>query len=313
MSTRQPATTLEDQPIPVRAKLAAAWTSFMFLYAYVDILNFYTPGTVDDILDGRVFEFALSQTFSTSALTLMAIPIFMIVLSMTLPARVSRIANLVVAALYVPVTVFNLASESWIVFYGLGVALELILLALILRYAWTWPRTAQSATMATSRDRETVGARAGLNPRGVPVAASVHRGVDLLPDHHWPAGGAYQGPHRQVTSSAPPRDRPGGSRVPPPPWPPRSMQCTAHLPLNRMVVTGPRPAAFAAAYLNAVLLDFRLERPVAGGLPRLVASVHRLTVCVAKETALLCAQRHHRRNRSCHPRVPFRGAVFQRS
>ena len=53
-------------------------------------------------------------------------------------------ANLIVAALYVPVTVFNLASESWIFFYGLGVALEVILLALILRYAWTWPRTAPS-------------------------------------------------------------------------------------------------------------------------------------------------------------------------
>src|SRR4029453_3710413 len=34
MRTHQPPTTLEDQPIPVRAKLAAAWTSFMFLYAY---------------------------------------------------------------------------------------------------------------------------------------------------------------------------------------------------------------------------------------------------------------------------------------
>lgn len=84
MRTPQPATTLEDQPIPVRAKLAAAWTSFMFLYAYVDILNFFTPGVVEDILDGRVFEFALSQAFSTTALTLMAVPIFMVVLSMTL-------------------------------------------------------------------------------------------------------------------------------------------------------------------------------------------------------------------------------------
>ena len=111
MSTRQPTTTLEDQRIPVRAKLAAAWTSFMFLYAYVDILGFFTPGIVEDILDGRVFEFDLSQTFSTTALTLMAIPIFMVVLSMTLPARVSRIANLVVAALYVPVTVFNVAGR----------------------------------------------------------------------------------------------------------------------------------------------------------------------------------------------------------
>ncbi|GEM32908.1 hypothetical protein NN3_39150 [Nocardia neocaledoniensis NBRC 108232] len=145
MTTRQ-ATTLEDQPMPVRAKLAAAWTSFMFLYAYVDILNFYTPGVVAEILAGKVFEFDLSQTFSTTALTLMAVPIAMIVLSMTLPATVSRVTNLTVTALYVPVTAFNATGESWLFFYGLGVALELILLAAILRYAWTWPRTVASTT-----------------------------------------------------------------------------------------------------------------------------------------------------------------------
>ena len=157
MRTRQPTTTtLEDQPIPVRAKLAAAWTSFMFLYAYVDILGFFTPGIVEDILDGKVFEFDLSQTFSIAALTLMAIPIFMVVLSMTLPARVNRITNLIVASLYVPVTAFNVAGGSWLYFYGLGVVLELILLALILRYAWTWPRTAPSATWRPGRPARTV-------------------------------------------------------------------------------------------------------------------------------------------------------------
>lgn len=159
MRTPHPTTTLEDQPISVRAKLAAAWTSFMFLYAYVDILNFFTPGVIDDILDGRVFEFDLSQTFSTTALTLMAFPIFMVVLSTTLPSKVNRIANLVVASLYVPVTAFNVVGESWLYFYGLGVVLEVVLLALILRYAWTWPRTAPSATMATSPARETVRAQ----------------------------------------------------------------------------------------------------------------------------------------------------------
>lgn len=159
MRTRQPAGTLEDQPIPVRAKLAAAWTSFMFLYAYVDILGFFTPGIVEDILDGKVFEFDLSQTFSTTALTLMAIPIFMVVLSAALPARANRVTNLVVAALYVPVTVFNVAGGFWLYFYGLGVVLELIVLALIVRYAWTWPSTAPSTTttgMGTRPDRETV-------------------------------------------------------------------------------------------------------------------------------------------------------------
>lgn len=148
MSTPRPS--LDDQPIPVRAKLAAAWTTFMFLYAYVDILGFFTPGIVEDILDGRVYEFDLSQTFSVTALTLMAIPIFMILLSMTLPARTSRIASLMVAALYVPVTVFNVAGGFWMYFYGLGVVLELIVLAFILRAAWTWPRTAVPTTSATS-------------------------------------------------------------------------------------------------------------------------------------------------------------------
>ncbi len=78
---------LDNPPIPVQAKLAAAWTSFMFLYVYVDILAFYKPGVVDDILVGVVWEFDITQTWAITALTLLAIPIFMVVLSMTLPAR----------------------------------------------------------------------------------------------------------------------------------------------------------------------------------------------------------------------------------
>jgi hypothetical protein len=89
----------------------------------------------------------------------MAIPILMVVLSMTLPARANRITNLIVASLYVPVTAFNAVGESWLYFYGLGIVLELILLALIVRYAWTWPHTAPSATMATGPYRETVRAQ----------------------------------------------------------------------------------------------------------------------------------------------------------
>lgn len=141
MQTPHTSTTLVDHVVPTKLRLAAAWTAFMFLYAYVDILNFFTPGVVEDLLAGKVFEFELSQTFSITALTLVAIPILMIPLSTMLPARLNRIANLVVAGLYLPVTAFNVAGESWRYFYGLGVVLELILLAVIVRYAWTWPGT----------------------------------------------------------------------------------------------------------------------------------------------------------------------------
>ena len=137
-------TALEDRQVPVQAKLAAAWTSFMFLYAYVDILAFYKPGVVDDILVGVVWEFDITQTWAITALTLLAIPIFMVVLSMTLPARANRITNLIVASVQVPFAAFNAVGqmgEPWMYFYVLGVALEVIVLALILRSAWTWPRT----------------------------------------------------------------------------------------------------------------------------------------------------------------------------
>src|SRR5687767_8102143 len=155
--TRQPTTTtLEDQRIPVRVKLAAAWTSFMFLYIYVDYLALYKPGLVDDILAGIVHEFDIGPTFLGIALTLVAIPILMILLSTTLPARVNRTINLVVATLYIPVSMYNAVGEPWTYsyFYGLSIALEVLLLAFILRSAWTWPRTASPATMATSPDRE---------------------------------------------------------------------------------------------------------------------------------------------------------------
>ena len=94
MSTYQPTTTLADQPVPTRFRLAAAWTSFMFLYAYVDILTFYTPGTIEDILDGTVFEFDLSQSFSTTVLAALSVPILMVVLSAILPARANRTTRL---------------------------------------------------------------------------------------------------------------------------------------------------------------------------------------------------------------------------
>ena len=130
-----------ETPVSVRAKLAAAWASFMFLYTYVDHLGLYKPGFIDDILAGVVFEFDISQTFVVIALASAAIPTFMILLSMTLPARVNRAINLVVATLLIPWMAFNLVGGTWLYFYGLGLVLEVIILAYILRSAWTWLRT----------------------------------------------------------------------------------------------------------------------------------------------------------------------------
>lgn len=140
--------TLEDLRLPVQVKLAAAWTSFMFFYIYVDYLALYKPGFIDEIRAGIVHEFDTGPTFVSLALTLMAVPILMIVLSATLPARANRALNLVVAALYIPVTVYNVAGEeswSYSYFYGFSIGLEVLLLAFILRSVWSWPRRTPQA------------------------------------------------------------------------------------------------------------------------------------------------------------------------
>ena len=148
---------LEDLRIPVPATLAAAWTSFMFLYIYIDYFHLYKPGVIDDLRAGVVFEFDITPTLLTIFVAVIAIPALMVMLSMTLPARVNRATNLVVASLYIPVTVFNAVGESWdwAFFYGLSIGLEVLLLAFILRSAWTWPRrSASPATLAASLDSE---------------------------------------------------------------------------------------------------------------------------------------------------------------
>jgi len=146
---------LEDLRMPVQAKLAAAWTSFMFLYIYVDYFTLYKPGVIHDILVGSVWEFDISQVFVVVGLSLMAVPILMVFLSMTLPARANRLMNLIVAPIYVVVSAFNALGESWTYYYTLSIGLEVIVLALIVRYAWTWPRrTASPATLAASLDNE---------------------------------------------------------------------------------------------------------------------------------------------------------------
>ncbi|NMR21087.1 DUF6326 family protein [Cellulomonas fimi] len=146
---------LDDPPVPVQATLAAAWTSLMFLVIYIDYFHLYQPGEIDVIRGGDIFAFDITPTLMTIIFVVIGIPALMVMLSRTLPARVNRATNLVVASLYIPVMVFNAAGASWdwAFYYALTIGLEVLILAFILRAAWTWPRGAASRPgwVATSR------------------------------------------------------------------------------------------------------------------------------------------------------------------
>ncbi len=130
---------LEDTQVSVKVKLAALWTSFMFLYIYVDYFHLYMPGTLNDMLAGKVFVFEISQVFLFTALVSMSFPISMIFLSVILSAKINRLMQIIVATIYIPYTLFNLAGEAWIHMYW-GAAIEVFILIVIIYLSWKWPR-----------------------------------------------------------------------------------------------------------------------------------------------------------------------------
>ncbi|MGZ8251626.1 MAG: DUF6326 family protein [Methylophilaceae bacterium] len=136
-SQKVPQKALEDIKLNVKLKLAALWASFMFLYIYVDYFHLYMPGALEDMLAGKVFVFEITQAFLLVVLATVTIPALMIFLSVALPAKVNRWTNIIVATVYIPYTLFNLVGEAWM-HMVFGAIVEVVLLLLVIWYAWKW-------------------------------------------------------------------------------------------------------------------------------------------------------------------------------
>lgn len=129
---------LEDIKINIKVQLAVLSTALMFLYIYVDYFHLYMLGSIGDIQAGKMFVFDITQVALLAGLALVTIPALMIFLSVALTSKVNRWTNIIMATVYIPFTLFNLAGEAWI-HMVFGAIVEVVLLSLIIRYAWKWP------------------------------------------------------------------------------------------------------------------------------------------------------------------------------
>ena len=142
MSTNQKTTGIKDVKINVKIKLAALWAASMFLYIYVDYFYLYVPGTLEEIIAGKMGPFQTNQVMLLAALTLMMIPSLMIFLSLALKAKWNRWTNIIVGILKIVVLVAAVIGESW-AFYIFATIVEVVLLSLIIWYAWKWDKSEQ--------------------------------------------------------------------------------------------------------------------------------------------------------------------------
>lgn len=131
---------LDDVKINVKVKLAALWTALMFLYTYGDILGFYTPGNLEQLISGEIEGIQLSEGLLIVNAVTMAIQSVMIFLSLALKANANRWANLIIGVFALVVLVAATYAGGIDLRYAIQAGVELVLIMLILWHAWKWPK-----------------------------------------------------------------------------------------------------------------------------------------------------------------------------
>lgn len=137
---RKPTKLLVDVNIDVKLKLAALWIVLMFCYTYADILGFYAPGNLEELISGEIAGIQMTQELLLGSALLMVVPSLMIFLSLVLKAKVNRIVNILAGLVFLIVLVSTFFTGRNPAYYLLFASVKAVLLVLIVWHGWKWPR-----------------------------------------------------------------------------------------------------------------------------------------------------------------------------
>jgi hypothetical protein len=139
--TQSAGAVLDDVRIHVRIKLSALWMSVMLCYIYADYFELYVPGKLLAMQGGRIGPLGpATQGVLVGTAILMAIPSLMVFMSLALPSKASRLANIVLGGAYSVIVLAAISGGGAWRFYVLFGIVEIALTCLIVWYAWMWPR-----------------------------------------------------------------------------------------------------------------------------------------------------------------------------
>jgi hypothetical protein len=121
-----------------RATIAAWWTAFMFFYVYADILGFFDPKAMRQVIEGNMGFFGpATDSLKLSVAVFLSIPPLMIPLSLVLTASRAQWTNIVIGVLYLLAALTTLTFPSS-THYKYFEILEAFCTVVIVRSAWTW-------------------------------------------------------------------------------------------------------------------------------------------------------------------------------
>ena len=131
---------LEDVKVNMKIKLSALWVTLMLFYIYADILGFYTPGSMEKVVAGEIGGIQITEGFLMVMAIWMAVPSVMVFLSLTLKANANRWANIIVGIVSIVVLGATIFVGEFSARYTFQAVVEGVLIALIVWYAWKWPK-----------------------------------------------------------------------------------------------------------------------------------------------------------------------------
>ena len=131
---------LENSKVNIKIKLAALWASPLFCYLYGDYFQLYTPDKVNSLITGE--NNLDSPTKLLIASIVMAIPSIMVGASIILKPKINRILNIIFGTLFtlMMIIIGVYSTNDWYLFYVFLAFLESIITALIVWFAWKWPK-----------------------------------------------------------------------------------------------------------------------------------------------------------------------------
>ena len=131
---------LENPKVNIKIKLASLWASATFCYLYGDYFELYTPDKVNSLITGE--NILDSPTKLLIATIILATSSLMVALSIVLKPKINRILNILFGTLFTVMMLFIgfTSNTEWYVFYVFLAFLESIITALIVWYAWKWPK-----------------------------------------------------------------------------------------------------------------------------------------------------------------------------
>lgn len=128
----------KDSKIETKIVIAVLWIAMMILYIYNDIFHLFKPDAIQNMMDGQMGPFAVTQLGLLSATVLMAIPVIMSIGTLVCSAKVSRVANIIFGSLYTIVNIVNLQGE-W-AFYIFSGVIQIAITLYIIWIAIKWPK-----------------------------------------------------------------------------------------------------------------------------------------------------------------------------